>query len=144
MKRLAYSIKEVCQLLGLGRATVYRRISDRTLKVRKVGGRTLVPASEIARLVGDEETEAEDAEPSLCLVLAPLLVFGDRFEAAPRDCAPPAFQRVRCPTNQRRHGLCVRTDRDAQPALRQLAAWLRTAARRRDNEPAKPGERLAS
>jgi excisionase family DNA binding protein len=51
-KRLAYSVAETALLLGAGRSTLWRWISKGHLKVRRVSGRTLVPAREIRRLAG--------------------------------------------------------------------------------------------
>lgn len=59
MERLAYSVKEFCQLVGLGRATTYRRIKDGSLQVRRIGGRTLIPASEVARLLSGDGASSE-------------------------------------------------------------------------------------
>ncbi|MBR0651615.1 helix-turn-helix domain-containing protein [Roseomonas terrae] len=62
MERIAYSIAETTKLLGVGRATLYRWISAGTLRVRRVGGRTLVPAAEISRLVGGDGGDGEAKE----------------------------------------------------------------------------------
>jgi excisionase family DNA binding protein len=45
--KLAYSIKEVMELTGLGRSTIYRAIDHGQLKVRKCGRRTLVLATDL-------------------------------------------------------------------------------------------------
>ena len=50
----AYGPEEAAKLLGKGEATIWRWIrSDRILVVR-IGGRTLIPESEIERLQKDE------------------------------------------------------------------------------------------
>lgn len=49
--RLAYPIPEGSLLLGgVSQATVYRWHAKGLIKLIKIGGRTLIPASEIARL----------------------------------------------------------------------------------------------
>jgi hypothetical protein len=51
--RLAYPIPEGSLLLGgVSQATVYRWHARGLIKLIKIGGRTLIPASEIARLSG--------------------------------------------------------------------------------------------
>lgn len=46
--KAAYSIAEVCQLLGLGKTTVYCAIGAGQIKTLKVGRRTIIPATEVA------------------------------------------------------------------------------------------------
>ena len=54
-QRLAYSIKEVCALSGLGRTSVYRWINTDRLKAVRLGRRTLIQANSLhALLAGDE------------------------------------------------------------------------------------------
>jgi excisionase family DNA binding protein len=45
--KLAYSIKEVCDLLSIGRTTLYTLIGQGDLAVLKVGRRTLVSAKSL-------------------------------------------------------------------------------------------------
>lgn len=45
-----HNVGEAAKLLGWGVATIWRRIKDGSLVVVHIGGRTLVPASEIERL----------------------------------------------------------------------------------------------
>ena len=53
--KLAYSIKEACELSSLGRTTLYALIKTGRLQVVKVGGRTLIPAAALhALLLGTE------------------------------------------------------------------------------------------
>lgn len=49
--KLAFSITETTRALGVCRATVWNLAKRGHLKVKRVAGRTLVPASEIARLL---------------------------------------------------------------------------------------------
>lgn len=50
------SIKEVCQLVGISRRTVYRLIEQGDLKKIKVGSRTLIKRSALNRLLNNKET----------------------------------------------------------------------------------------
>ncbi len=47
LPKLAYSVAEVCHLLGLGRTGVFKEIRERRLRAVKAGRRTLIPASEV-------------------------------------------------------------------------------------------------
>jgi len=42
--RIAYSVTEVAQLLGVSRQTVYTRIYDGEIPYRRLGGKMLIPA----------------------------------------------------------------------------------------------------
>jgi excisionase family DNA binding protein len=44
-------VKDAAEALSIGTSTVWRMISEGRLKRVKIGGRTLIPASEIARLL---------------------------------------------------------------------------------------------
>ena len=52
--KLAYSIKEACQVTSLGRTTIYSHISAQRLKAVRVGGRTLIPAASLHALIAGE------------------------------------------------------------------------------------------
>ena len=52
---LAYSLERAAALVDLSRRSLYRLIDSGELRTVKVGGRRLVPAQELARLVGDTE-----------------------------------------------------------------------------------------
>jgi len=58
---LLVDIREACELLSIGRTTVYRLIQSGDLEVKKVGRRTLVLYASIERFVatGSEEEGAE-------------------------------------------------------------------------------------
>ena len=47
-KRLAYSVDEACQALGIGRALVYELIMSGRIHSIKVGSRRLIPASALS------------------------------------------------------------------------------------------------
>jgi excisionase family DNA binding protein len=48
---LAYRVKEFCQRVGISPATFYKYVNLGKIRVVKIGGRTLVPASEAERLL---------------------------------------------------------------------------------------------
>jgi excisionase family DNA binding protein len=52
---LAYSLNDAAQLSGLSRATLRRRAAEGALRLVRVGGRTLVPAQSLKRLLGITE-----------------------------------------------------------------------------------------
>jgi len=45
--KAAYSIAELCKILGIGKTSVYAQIQAGNIKTLKVGRRTIVPAGEI-------------------------------------------------------------------------------------------------
>jgi excisionase family DNA binding protein len=49
--KLAYRVPEACHLLGIGRTSLYELVRDGKLKLVKIAGRTLVPHSELNRLL---------------------------------------------------------------------------------------------
>lgn len=57
IQRLAYSIEDAGELMGgISRNSIYRLAAAGKLRLVKVGGRSLVPAADIARLLeGDAE-----------------------------------------------------------------------------------------
>lgn len=52
--RAAYRINEFAEMLGVSRATIWNRIAAGQLKVVRFGGATLVPSSELDRLLKGE------------------------------------------------------------------------------------------
>ena len=48
---LAHPIKNACQRVGLGRTAFYALISSGEIRTFKIGTRTLVPESELQKLV---------------------------------------------------------------------------------------------
>ena len=55
--RLAYSVDEACQLLSIGRTSLYELAKRDELRLIKIAGRTLVPRSELERLAGQKDGE---------------------------------------------------------------------------------------
>ena len=56
-----YDTIEASRLLGIGYATLYRWIKDSKLIAIKMGGRTLIPKSEIDRITKEKATEDESS-----------------------------------------------------------------------------------
>jgi hypothetical protein len=54
--KLAYTVPEALAAIGIGRTNLYKLAGEGKLDLRKVGGRTLVTAESLRRLV--EEAEA--------------------------------------------------------------------------------------
>ena len=52
-----YDVDEAAKLLGKGVATIWRWIRDSKILVVRLGGRTLIPQSEIERLKEEQATE---------------------------------------------------------------------------------------
>lgn len=50
-KPLAYRVKQFCQRAGISPATFYKYVGLGKIRVVKIGGRTLVPAAEVERLL---------------------------------------------------------------------------------------------
>ena len=51
---LAYRIKDLCLLMGISPSTLWKLAKQDKIRLIRVGGRTLVPASEVARLLSGE------------------------------------------------------------------------------------------
>jgi excisionase family DNA binding protein len=49
--KLAYSVKQACQVSSLGKTTIYAHIAANRLRVVRLGGRTLIPADSLRRLL---------------------------------------------------------------------------------------------
>lgn len=47
MSKLSYSIKEACEVTGIGRTSLYEAIAAGTLKSRKFGAKTLILAEDL-------------------------------------------------------------------------------------------------
>ncbi|MGC1861553.1 MAG: helix-turn-helix domain-containing protein [Methylocystis sp.] len=51
---LAYQVNQFCRRCGISRATFYKYVKLSKIRVVKIGGRTLVPAAEVERLLSGE------------------------------------------------------------------------------------------
>ena len=50
---LAYRVKDFCRLVGISASTFWKLTADGKIKVTRIGGRTLIPATEANRIVAD-------------------------------------------------------------------------------------------
>lgn len=55
---LAHRIPDACQRIGIGRSSLYELIKSGDLKTVRIAGRTLIPESELQRLVTDAVKQA--------------------------------------------------------------------------------------
>ena len=53
-EKLAYSLSEAARVSSLGRSTLYRHIRAKRLQLVRVGGRSLIPATALHRLLSGE------------------------------------------------------------------------------------------
>jgi excisionase family DNA binding protein len=51
LQPLAYSVKEACKATSLGKTYLYHLIKEGRLEVRKIGNRTIIPASSLHALI---------------------------------------------------------------------------------------------
>jgi excisionase family DNA binding protein len=49
--KLAWQVNPLCKQLGISRSTFYNLVRSGGIKVVRIGGRTLCPASEVGRLL---------------------------------------------------------------------------------------------
>ncbi len=61
MQREGLRVEEAAFMLGCGRTTVFQLIREKRLRVVKLGARTIVPRTEIARLLADVTERDGDA-----------------------------------------------------------------------------------
>jgi excisionase family DNA binding protein len=52
--KLAYSVREACEASSLGRTTIYAHIAAGRLEAKRIGGRTIIPAASLRRLIEGE------------------------------------------------------------------------------------------
>ena len=52
--RLSYSVHEAAMATGIGRTTLYKLIGDGTLPSTKIGGRRLIRAADLDRMLAAE------------------------------------------------------------------------------------------
>lgn len=51
--RLAYDVKEVAELIGCSVTTVFKQIREKQLPAKKMGGRTLILATDLNKFLDD-------------------------------------------------------------------------------------------
>lgn len=56
---LAHRVDSACHRLGIGRTKLYSLITEKKLRAIKIGTRTLIPESELQRLITDQLNQAE-------------------------------------------------------------------------------------
>ena len=54
LPKIAYSVREACQVSSLGRTTIYAHISANRLKAKRIGGRTIILAESLHALIAGE------------------------------------------------------------------------------------------
>ena len=54
---LAHRVDSACHRLGIGRTKLYSLISEGKIRPIKIGTRTLIPESELRRLINDQLNE---------------------------------------------------------------------------------------
>jgi excisionase family DNA binding protein len=52
--QLAYRVKDFCERIGISASTFWKYVKVGEIRVIRVGGRTLVPASEVERILSGE------------------------------------------------------------------------------------------
>ncbi|MXO55791.1 helix-turn-helix domain-containing protein [Pontixanthobacter gangjinensis] len=50
-EKLGYSIREACHATSLGRTTIFAHIASGRLRVTRIGGRTIIPAESLRKLI---------------------------------------------------------------------------------------------
>ena len=51
---LAYSVSDACRVTSIGRTRIYELIKEGRLEARKIGQRTVIPASSLRALIEGE------------------------------------------------------------------------------------------
>lgn len=54
LEPIAYSIADACRVTSIGKTRLYQLINEGKLEARKIGGRTLIPADSLRRLITGE------------------------------------------------------------------------------------------
>ena len=52
-ERLAYSVRETCDLLGLSRGTIDRALRDGLIRYTRIGRRILIPCDAVLEILAD-------------------------------------------------------------------------------------------
>lgn len=54
LEPLAYSIADAVRVTSIGRTRIYGLIAEGSLEARRIGGRTIIPAASLRRLIDGE------------------------------------------------------------------------------------------
>jgi hypothetical protein len=54
-QKIAYTVPEACAAIGIGRTNLYKLAGEKKVDLRKVGGRTLVTAESLQRLIDEAD-----------------------------------------------------------------------------------------
>lgn len=54
LPKIAYSVREACEVSSLGRTSIYSHIASGRLKAKRIGGRTVIPAQSLHSLIDGE------------------------------------------------------------------------------------------
>ena len=54
LPKIAYSVREACEVSSLGRTTIYAHISANRLKANRINGRTVILADSLHALITGE------------------------------------------------------------------------------------------
>lgn len=85
MEKLAYSINDAIKATSIGKTTLYAHINDGSLRVVRIGGRTIIPAQNLINFINTGRSEpqraarktsgsaAEAAARIVCEDMAPVL-----------------------------------------------------------------------
>lgn len=60
-QKIAYTVSEALSLIGIGRTNFYKLAGEGKLDLRKVGGRTLVTAESLQRLIDEAPSAIREA-----------------------------------------------------------------------------------
>lgn len=55
LPKIAYSIREACQVTSLGRTTIYNHIAAGRLCAKRIGGRVVIPAESLRALIEGQD-----------------------------------------------------------------------------------------
>lgn len=56
MEKIAYSVKEVAQMLGVSKSYMYRLVNEKKFPVLEVGGRKVIPKSYLETWISENVT----------------------------------------------------------------------------------------
>ena len=48
---ISYSVADACRVIGIKKTKLYALLKDGQLEARRIGGRTLIPAASLRRLI---------------------------------------------------------------------------------------------